>query len=191
MIRARYLCVLALMIRTPRSASRPQAGASGRLRARVLAGVRGEPSSSRAPAAEHGRRRSRVLIPALTLLAGVAIGGGLVLVLADGRGVSAHRTAGLRSSLRPLGSRAELTVSGMPQPPIGEVYEVWILRRNDPTPQPTDALFTVTSAGSASVDVPQAAGGAVKEVMVTSEPLGGSAKPTGPIVLRASVPGAA
>ncbi len=48
-------------------------------------------------------------------------------------------------------------------------------RRQTP-PQPTDALFTVTRAGAGSVEVPGSLRG-VREVMVTSEPLGGSSAP--------------
>ena len=49
-------------------------------------------------------------------------------------------------------------------------------------PRPTDALFSVTSRGSGSVNVPGSLRG-VTEVMVTSEPLGGSSSPTGPPLL--------
>ena len=76
----------------------------------------------------------------------------------------------------------ELLVSHMRQPPIGEVYEVWLMRAHS-APQATDALFTVTSAGDGSVDVPGGLHG-VREVMVTSEPLGGSSSPTSAAVLR-------
>jgi hypothetical protein len=55
------------------------------------------------------------------------------------------------------------------------VYEVWVKRVG--APQPTDALFTVTSRGAATVGVPGSVAG-VKEVLVTSEPLGGSRVPT-------------
>jgi hypothetical protein len=84
-----------------------------------------------------------------------------------------------------VGTRAELIVSGMPEPPIGEVYEVWLNRASEPA-QPTDALFTVTSSGNGAVDVPGALR-SVREVMVTSEPLGGSSKPTSAAVLRLRV----
>ena len=40
----------------------------------------------------------------------------------------------------------------MPQAAPGRVYEVWVKRAG--LPQPTDALFTVSSAGDASVGVP-------------------------------------
>jgi Anti-sigma-K factor rskA len=90
-----------------------------------------------------------------------------------------------RASLRYTAGRAELVVSGMPEPPIGEVYELW-LNRPGSSPRPTDALFMVTSAGSGSVEVPGSLRG-VREVMVTSEPLGGSSSPTSLAVLHVRV----
>jgi Anti-sigma-K factor rskA len=89
---------------------------------------------------------------------------------------------GAHASLRQANGRAELVVSGMPQPPLGKIYEVWLARGSAP-PQPTDALFGVTGSGLGSVNVPGNLDG-VKEVMVTSEPLGGSSRPTSSPVLR-------
>ena len=40
----------------------------------------------------------------------------------------------------------------MPQTAPRRVYEVWVKRSG--APQPTDALFTVTAAGDATVGVP-------------------------------------
>jgi hypothetical protein len=70
---------------------------------------------------------------------------------------------------------AELTLTGMPQPSPGRVYELWIKRAGAPTP--TDALFTVSTGGAATVGVPGGLAG-VRAVLVTSEPLGGSRVPT-------------
>jgi hypothetical protein len=92
---------------------------------------------------------------------------------------------GARASLRQADSRAELVVSGMPQPPRGKIYEVW-LSRGSTSLRPTDALFGVTGSGSGSVDVPGSLHG-VKEVLVTSEPLGGSSRPTSPPLIRVSL----
>jgi hypothetical protein len=92
----------------------------------------------------------------------------------------AATVAGAHASLRRVAGRAELVVSDMPQPPQGRIYEVWLNRADGP--RPTDALFSVTSRGSGSVNVPGSLRG-VTEVMVTSEPLGGSSSPTGPPLL--------
>jgi Anti-sigma-K factor rskA len=166
--------------------SHTQASASGRLRERVLAGVRGEPLT-----ADRLRGPRKPLVPAITLLAGIALGAVLVLAVNSG-GHEARRSipsqSEARASLREVGDRAELLVSGMPEPPVGEVYELWVLRRGS-SPQATDALFTVTYAGAGTVDVPGGVGHGVREVMVTREPLGGSTSPTSPPVLRVKVPG--
>jgi hypothetical protein len=71
--------------------------------------------------------------------------------------------------------RAQMSIVGMPQSGAGRVYEVWTRRSG--SPQPTDALFTVTAGGDATVAVPGSVAG-VREVLVTSEPLGGSRVPT-------------
>jgi anti-sigma-K factor RskA len=81
--------------------------------------------------------------------------------------------------------RGELVVSGMPQPPPGRVYEVWIKRRQQ-APSPTNALFDVNSSGSASVIVPGSLHG-VNAVLVTAEPPGGSLTPTRPPVIVAQL----
>jgi len=61
------------------------------------------------------------------------------------------------------------------------VYELWIKRSGGP--ERTDALFTVSSHGEASVGVPGGTAG-VKTLLVTSEPLGGSSAPTtAPVVV--------
>ncbi|HTA11940.1 MAG TPA: anti-sigma factor [Solirubrobacteraceae bacterium] len=80
-----------------------------------------------------------------------------------------------RATLSVSGGHAELSVADMPQPGAGRVYEVW--RERSGTPQPTDALFSVTTGGNATVSVPGGVSG-VHEVLVTSEPQGGSRVPT-------------
>jgi hypothetical protein len=108
----------------------------------------------------------------------------LVIVVA-GDGTGAARTTyatasaaapGARAMLRQVGGHAELSVSHMPQAPLGKVYEVW-LKRAGGAPQATDALFSVTNDGRGTVNVPSGLH-EVSEVMVTSEPIGGSAHPT-------------
>ena len=60
-----------------------------------------------------------------------------------------HATAALRKS----GSHVVLVLTGMPAPPPGRIYEVW-LERGTQAPQPTDVLFSVTHSGGGSVGVP-------------------------------------
>ena len=74
----------------------------------------------------------------------------------------------------------------MPQSAPGHVYEVWLKRSASGKALPTDALFTVAAGGAASVGVPGSVDG-VREIMVTSEPLGGSRVPTLPVLIVARV----
>lgn len=92
-----------------------------------------------------------------------------------------HATAELRKA----GSHLELVVVGMPAPPPGRIYEVWI-EHGAEAPLPTDALFSVTRTGAGSVGVPGDLRG-VSRVLVTDEPLGGSPKPTRTPVIVGSV----
>jgi hypothetical protein len=95
---------------------------------------------------------------------------------------SGHHAA---AELRKVGSHLELVVVGLPAPPPGRIYEVWLEHGTEP-PLPTDALFSVTKTGSGSVGVPGNLHG-VSRVLVTDEPLGGSLKPTRTPVIVGSV----
>jgi hypothetical protein len=90
------------------------------------------------------------------------------------------------ASLSVSDGHAQLSVLGMPQSAPGRVYEVWLKRSASGKPLPTDALFTVAADGAASVGVPGSIEG-VREIMVTSEPLGGSRVPTLPALIVARV----
>jgi anti-sigma-K factor RskA len=173
----------------------PQVSAPDELKARVMATVQSEAELRRAhePRLQAARRAGVSLRwrPAL------ALGGALAAVIAAiVIGVSSGGDSGTRvvraqvtpasatASLRVRGGHAELQIAGMPQTPPDRVYEVWVKRAG--APQPTDALFTVTSSGNATVGVPGSVAG-VKEVMVTAEPLGGSKAPTSTPVIVARV----
>jgi hypothetical protein len=182
-------------------ASVPGIRAPEALRERVLATVRSEAellkaahSPAEQPSARAGRRRPlRVslfgagLAIAATAAAAVAITVGLrssTHVRVRTAQIAAN-IPGAHASLRLRGGHAELVVSGMPQPPLGDIYEVW-LARGPSTVQPTDALFGVTNTGSGSVNVPGDLNG-VQQVMVTREPRGGSSRPTSPPLLRVTL----
>jgi hypothetical protein len=179
----------------------PQVAAPEALRQRVLTTVRAEAELLRAagheadePPKPAGRWRSR-RGPWLTAWVAAAAGVSAAIAIALSAGSSptekvtsaqvAGTLPGARASLRQVGGHAELVVSGMPQPPPGRIYEVW-LSRGASSAQPTDALFGVTRRGSGSVNVPGRLN-EVKEVMVTSEPLGGSLHPTSAPVLRVTI----
>lgn len=211
MIRCGALCVWHSMPRTlsslarrlcpARERAKPPDGASVALRRRVLANVRGEDHAAGSNGAQgngarsngtraNGSQNKDVFVPKLAIaavaLAATALAALLALAPFSQRRstVRAGAGAGARAYLRRSGAHQELIVSGMGEPPIGEVYEVWLNRGG--APRPTNALFTVTSAGNAAVEVPGRLAG-VREVMVTAEPLGGSASPTSAAVLRVAV----
>ncbi len=170
------------------------------LRRRVMREVRG--TSQDAPARATGsprvaprRVRRPLLIPRRTLaglgaaaavaaavLVGVAIGsssGGSGSRLIQAQVMGAPGSAQLRIA----GGRGELMVRNLPAPGAGRIYEVW-LERGQSAPAPTNTLFSVSSAGSGDVGVAGSLNG-VSEVLVTSEPAGGSRVPTMPPVIVA------
>ncbi len=71
---------------------------------------------------------------------------------------------------------ARLVVSGLPNPGRERVYQVW-LRNGEDDPVPTRALFSVLEDGSGETVVPGDVDSA-DQVLVTSEPDGGSQAPT-------------
>jgi hypothetical protein len=193
-------------------AAAPQLSAPPQLKRRVMASVR---EDVRRRGVHGGERRAdvgraRVYLPmrgwhaaalarlqwrpnlaAATLAAAVIALA--VVALAPGGGGGGTRVS--RATVSPRGASASLSVSdghaqlniaGMPQAAPGRVYELWLKRSASAQPQPTDALFTVAADGAASVGVPGNVSG-VREVLVTSEPLGGSLVPTRPPVIVARV----
>jgi anti-sigma-K factor RskA len=142
-----------------------------------------------APRARARRRRlawlaipSAAAVIAAAVLAGYAIrGGGPARHV-----VSAQVTApGAHAQIVRQGSAATLEVTGMPAPPAGKVYEVWVQRAGAAAPQPTSSLFDVARGGRATVRVPDLHG--VRRVLVTAEPAGGSLRPTSTPVIAANV----
>jgi anti-sigma-K factor RskA len=119
-----------------------------------------------------------VVVLAVIVLSSGGSGGGARVIRAEV--IPPHASASLRVS----GGHAQLDIAGMPQTSAQRVYEVWVKRSG--APQPTDALFTVTANGDATVGVPGSVAG-VTVVMVTSEPLGGSKVPTTSPVIIARV----
>jgi anti-sigma-K factor RskA len=168
----------------------PHVSAPPELKQRLMARVEEDLPAE----AKRASARRRFVLPSIGLrpafgLAGAAIVVVLVLVLASGGGtssstrvISAQVLAPRASaSLRVSGGHAELNIAGMPQTAPNRVYEVWVKRAG--APQPTDALFTVTAHGSATVGVPGSVTG-VKQILVTSEPIGGSRVPThAPVII--------
>jgi hypothetical protein len=89
------------------------------------------------------------------------------------------------AELRRASGHAELIVHHLSPPPSGEICQVWLNRAGRP-PQPTSALFNVTGAGDAEVDVPGDLRD-IGQIMVTPEPAGGTQVPTHPAVITAQL----
>ncbi len=162
-------------------------GVAGREAARREAG-------ETAPARVRGPSALRRLVPALA--GALAVGVGLLIGALAFKGEPSERTQVIPAAvvapgyhataeLRKVGSHLELVVVGMPAPPPGRIYEVW-LEHGTAAPAPTDVLFSVTRAGDGSVVVPGNLRG-VSKVLVTDEPLGGSLKPTRTPVIVGSI----
>jgi anti-sigma-K factor RskA len=179
-------------------AAAPQVSAPPELKRRVMASVHEDLGRVSAHVRQPARRRRgargplrRPLLASVGALAAAAVAIAVLVVASGGAGgggvrvIRAEVTAPRASaSLRVSGGHAQLDVAGMPQTPAQRVYEVWVKRAG--APQPTDALFTVTAAGNATVDVPGGVRG-VRVIMVTSEPRGGSRVPTSAPVIVAHV----
>jgi hypothetical protein len=183
----------ALAVGVPRTEAPPA------LAARIMATVYAEAellnaAGHDADRARPVRRERRWFVPALTtalaLAAGLLIGAFAINtgssqpteVIHAAVAIPGHRVT---AELRKVGSHLQLVVEGMPAPPPGHIYEIW-LEHGSAAPQPTDALFSVTRTGAGSVGVPGDLRG-VSDVLVTAEPLGGSLKPTRTPVIVAKV----
>jgi anti-sigma-K factor RskA len=158
--------------------------------AELLAAVR-DGTQRKQPAPARPRRRLSWLrrpLPALVaaavliaLVAALVLGGGgepSVQMAASGPARGAHAVLVLGDE------HATLEAHGLPAPPRGHVYQVWLKPKGRP-PQPS-ALFVPRADGSVTVDVPPARAD-LEAVMVSAEPLGGSTAPTSAPVLVANL----
>jgi anti-sigma factor RsiW len=158
----------------------PQYPVPGGLRRRVLGAARRAPHPAPAPArASPARWPARLPIP--TLAGGLAaiiviVIVAVVLASSGSSGTRVIQASTGNAELRIAGGRGELIVRALPQPPAGQIYQVWLARPNHPL-APTPALFGVTTAGQAYVGIPGDLNG-VSEVLVTREPAGGTRVPT-------------
>ena len=154
------------------------------LRSRIMAVVEAEASERAASSAAPAQRgflnaflRPRAALVAASVLLLAGLGAGIALT-GDPQGnwqaevVMAEASAELEMA----SDHATLAVRGMPPPPTGRVYQVW-LQRGSGAPRPTQALFTVSPSGEATVHVEGRMKG-VDAVLVTDEPKGGSRAPT-------------
>lgn len=172
----------------------PQLPAPRALKRRVIAEARAERVAT--ARRRQDRRAWRTVAPSARARGAFALAAALALIAVVVAGLT-HSPGGspltrvVRASVvapsasavvRLTRGHGELIIRRMPAAPAGKVYEVW-LRRRGGKPLPTSALFDVTAAGAATVDVPGDLH-AVREVLVTPEPLGGSSVPThAPVIL--------
>jgi anti-sigma-K factor RskA len=118
------------------------------------------------------------------LAAGVVLGG--VLFSSSARTVDFQSTLPQASAeLKLEDDGATLTADRLPPPPAGRVYMVWV-QRDDGTIEPTSALFTPRADGTATASVSGDLDG-VENVLVNTEPPGGSPQPTSAPVLTAAL----
>jgi anti-sigma-K factor RskA len=173
------------------------------LRARLMETVRSEAglTPETAPSRPAQRRPSglRTWLGSLSLRPATALAGVLMLLAAGVAGYAiggeeggpntttisvtgtptAPQTAG---TLVRTGDRGVLRVSNLPQR-RGRVYEVWLVQADKPVPA---ALFQVGANGTGSAGIPAGLDSST-QVMVSSEPGGGSRQPTTEPVLSAMI----
>ena len=104
-------------------------------------------------------------------------GGTSTIVAGKGPGVTAR--------MIDHGDGGELHLANVRQLPDDRVLEAWVLREGEV--EPVEALFVPDREGRASTELPDMEG--VEEVMVTTEPEGGSEAPTGSPIVAIPVPG--
>jgi anti-sigma-K factor RskA len=151
------------------------------LKKRIMAVVESEARQRREAERPAKRRFTFRLAPALAAAA-AAVAIAVVLISNGGDATQTIQPVaqppGSKVELRMDDNRGTLVVTGMPALPAGRVYQVWKQSGNG-APQPTDALFTPTADGRASVNVPGGMEG-VDQIMVSDEPTGGSRSPSTP-----------
>jgi len=166
------------------------------LRERLMGTVRAEASDTALPSRPRATRRRGFgfLRPAMALGAGalIVLGGLGGYLLADGEGGGASTVAASPSGAQPGaggevvkdGETAILRVHGLKQE-RGREYEVWVRRKGSQEVEPA-SLFGVHEDGTGAAAIP---GGVddVAEVLVSSEPAGGSPAPTSDPVLSTTL----
>ncbi len=185
------------------SIAAPQTAPPAALKSRIMAVVGAEselllaagPAADRPPVATVSPRRRRRpasrkgLRPVLAgVLASALLGLGVVGGLAvrgggepETRTLAAWAKGPADARLTVTGDRASLELTGMPSPPPGRVYQVWV-DRGDGHPQPTHTLFNVRSDGRARVAIDESVAG-VERVLVTVERSGDNLAPsTDPVI---------
>jgi anti-sigma-K factor RskA len=173
------------------------------LKARIMAEVEREaallasatgPERQAPPARRPWRQRFSLPIGAVAVLACalllLGVGAGALLFGASngGRTIPFQATPSMQKASAELeltDGKGILVAKGLPMPPNGRVYMVW-LQRPGHSPEPTSALFTPRRDGSATASVTGDLKN-VETVIVNTEPLGGSSTPTSDPLLTAKL----
>jgi hypothetical protein len=117
--------------------------------------------------------------------AGLLVAGVLAGTTLGGPETATYAFEGQDARLEVEGDQARLVAEGLPAPPEGRVYEVWLMPEGSDTPRPTDVLFTPRGDGSAVAAIPSVED--VSQVLVTDEPLGGRDEPSGELLMSAEL----
>jgi anti-sigma-K factor RskA len=166
----------------------PQHPVPRRLRRRVLRQIRDQPRTKGGGVSAHrswpGRRTGAI---AAGLLAAVAIAIVLELVPGAGTRVVPARVSSVAAAAQVLvtDGHGELVVRHLSPPPAGHVYEVWLEHAHGNL-APGGVLFSVTATRDTAVGLPGSLR-AIDQVLVTTEPDGGSPVPTSRAVIVADL----
>jgi anti-sigma-K factor RskA len=143
------------------------------------------PEADRPPAVVGDRERRRFFgwlrpVPAAVLATALlALGVVAGVLLSGGEDTTSHPgfgPKGAQVALRVTGEHGVLDLRGVPAAPNGRVYQVWLVHGKE-KPRPTHTLFTVPSDGRARVEILESLKD-TDQVLVTTEPPGGSEQPT-------------
>jgi anti-sigma-K factor RskA len=129
-----------------------------------------------------------VAVAAALLMVGIAIGVGASALNGEPERTVVADVSGAPGATVQLeldGDEGMLMARGLPAPPSGRIYQVW-LKRDGHAPAPTAALFVPSRDGAAMASVPGSLDD-VDQVMVTDEPDGGSPQPTGHLMAVAKL----
>jgi anti-sigma-K factor RskA len=166
------------------------------LKSRIMAEVEREaallaaagPQADRPARVKRERRRwlsfPAVALACVTLFAGIAVG---AVLFKSGSTTLKFTPSGSQAvaELDVTGDKAVLVARDLPSPGTGKTYQVW-LKRPGQAPEPTAALFTPRTDGSATATVTGKLSDG-DQVLVTAEPDGGSPAPTSDPVLDAKM----
>ncbi len=172
----------------------PRYRAPASLRRRVLAEVHRD-ASDQAPARRQRQRRAPAWLPRPAIAFSALLVVAAVILEATRlspppnpatRVLSANvADSSASAQITITAGRGELIIHHLSPAPSDEIYEVWLTRAGH-RPQPTSALFNVTTDGDGDVAVPGDLRH-VQRIMVTPEPVGGTQRPTHPAVIAADL----